>query len=324
MLNIGMISGWHVHAAGYAEEINSRDDAQVKVIWDEEPQRGQSWAADINAEFEADLEVMLTDYDLDGVVVNAPTSIHGEVIIKAARAQKDIFTEKVLTLTEKEGREVVREIEKYDVQFCISFPHRTRPEILFAQKMIQEDQLGQISLVRIRNAHDGASGDWLPPHFYDPEQCGGGAMVDLGAHGMYLARWLLGQPRKVTSVFNNLLDKPVEDNAVSTIEFENDAVAINETGFVTPASPFSLEVHGTRGSLFIGGPENEVKFKTENTSDWETPSELPPALPDPVDQWLDALLDKGDIHFDLQDGLQLTELMEKSYRAHKEDQAVYF
>ena len=80
-------------------------------------------------------------------------------------------------------------------------------------------------------ADGGSLADWLPPHFYNAKECGGGAMIDLGAHGMYLARWLLGKPVKITSTFNKLTGREVEDNAISVIEFENKALAINETSF---------------------------------------------------------------------------------------------
>jgi 1,5-anhydro-D-fructose reductase (1,5-anhydro-D-mannitol-forming) len=181
-------------------------------------------------------------------------------------------------------------------------------------------------LLRIRNAHNGSVAGWLPEHFYDPVQCGGGAMMDLGAHGMYLARWLLGEPARITSMFNNYIDKPVEDNAVSVIEFKNKAIAINETGFASSNSPFSLELYGTDGSLFIGGPENKVRLisnKVENqVQGWVTPTDLPQALPSAMEQWVDGILNNGEIIFGLEDGIHLTELMEGAYKSHRENRMV--
>ncbi len=324
MLKIGMISGWHVHARGYAEDLQSREDVEISVIWDEEPQRGKEWAKDLGVDYEPKLKKMLKKYDLDGVVVNAPTNRHPEVIVKAAKAGKHIFTEKVMALTVKECQKIVDAVETAGVKFCISFPFRTRPSTLFAKKMVDNDELGDISLIRVRNAHDGASSDWLPEHFYDKEQCGGGAMMDLGAHGMYLIRWFLDNPGKITSAFTNLTGHEVEDNAVSMIEFENQAVAINETGFVTPGSPFSLEIHGTEGTLFIGGDRGGVRYNTQDTDGWVTVEDLPEPLPEPICQWVDALQGKGEIRYDLEDGIQLTELMENAYKSNRKDKHIKF
>ena len=122
-----------------------------------------------------------------------------------------------MALTVRECEEIAQAVREAGVKFCISFPHRTMPHNLFAKKVVDEGLIGDITLLRIRNAHNGSVAGWLPDHFYDPVECGGGAMIDLGAHGMYLSRWLLGEPVRITSMFNNYIDKPVEDNAVSVM-----------------------------------------------------------------------------------------------------------
>jgi len=103
-------------------------------------------------------------------------------------------------------------------------------------------------------------------------------MMDLGAHPMYMARWILGKPARITSTFNTLTGRAAEDNAVCVIEFENKAVAIVETSFVSTHSPGCLELYGTEGTLLIGGPDRGVKImsnKIESTvPGWVTPSEL--------------------------------------------------
>ena len=236
-------------------------------------------------------------------------------MVAAAKAGKHIFTEKVMALTVRECEEIAQAVREAGVKFCISFPHRTMPHNLFAKKVVDEGLIGDITLLRIRNAHNGSVAGWLPDHFYDPVECGGGAMIDLGAHGMYLSRWLLGEPVRITSMFNNYIDKPVEDNAVSVIEFKNKAIAINETGFVTSDSPFSLELYGTHGSLFIGGADNQIRLVSSKMESqvpgWITPTQLPDPLPSAIDQWVEGILRDGEILFGLEDGIELTRLMEE-------------
>ena len=326
MLRVAMLSYWHVHAWDYTKELMARDDVKITAVWDEIPERGEKAAKEIGAAFEADLDALLKRDDVDGVVIDTPTNLHRGVMIAAAEAGKHIFTEKVMALTVKDCQEIADAVRKAGVKFCISFPHRTMPHNLFAKKVVDEKLIGDVTLLRVRNAHNGSVAGWLPDHFYDPVECGGGAMVDLGAHGMYLSRWLLGEPTRITSMFNNYIDKPVEDNAVSVIEFENKAIAINETGFVTSNSPFSLELHGTQGSLFIGGPENKVRLissKIESqVAGWITPTQLPDSLPSAVDQWVNGILKDEEIIFGLDEGIELTELMEGAYISHRENRIV--
>ncbi|MBE3101501.1 MAG: Gfo/Idh/MocA family oxidoreductase [Firmicutes bacterium] len=328
MLRIAMLSKWHVHAGDYAKQIMAIENVKITAVWDELPERGRAWADELGVDFEEDLHTLLKRDDVDAVVVVAPTNIHAEVMVAAANAGKHIFTEKIMALTVEDCKRIANAVQKAGVKFCISFPHRTAPSNLFAKKAVEERLLGDITLLRVRNAHNGAVAKWLPDHFYDPIACGGGAMIDLGAHPMYLSRWLLGKPKSITSTFNSYTNKPVEDNAVSVIEFENKAIAIVETGFITPSSPSSLELYGTEGSLFIGGPDDTVKIASKkydpDSTGWIVPSELPEALPQAMKQWVDGILNGGQIHFGLEEGIQLTELMEAAYKSHNEGRRIDF
>lgn len=328
MLRVAMLSGWHVHARGYANELRSLENVKITAVWDEEPARGQLWAEELGADFVSDLETLLKRDDVDAVAVCTPTNMHRDVMVAAANAGKHIFTEKVMALTVKECQDIADAVKKAGVKFCISFPHRTRPDLLFAKKVVDEKIIGDITLLRIRNAHNGAIGNWLPDYFYDPVLCGGGAMIDLGAHGMYLSRWLMGTPKRITSMFNSFTGKPVEDNAISVIEFENKGIAVTETGFVSTNSPFYMELNGTEGHLFIGGPDNTIKlFSTKlnnGVPGWIKPIQLPAPLPSPIKQWVNGILNDTPIEFGLEEGIQLTELMEGAYKSYKEGRAVEF
>lgn len=328
MLKVAMLSRWHVHANDYARQFLAMDNVKLTAIWDEDKERGQKWATELGLDFEPDLAGLLNREDVDAVAVNTPTNLHRDVMVAAAQAGKHIFTEKVMALTVKDCQEIADAVRKAGVKFCISFPHRTLPANLFAKKVADEKLLGDITLLRVRNAHNGSVAGWLPPHFYDPVACGGGAMMDLGAHPMYLSRWILGKPVTISSVFSSFTNKGVEDNAVSTIEFENKAIAIAETGFVSSNSPFSLELYGTEGSLFVGGPENTVRIISNKIKSdiegWIRPSKLPEALPAPTKQWVDGILNNGTIHFGLEEGIQLTELMEFAYISYREKRQVRF
>ena len=328
MLKVAMLSAWHVHAFGYANEFAARDDVQITCVWDDDIQRGSDWANDLGCDFEADLDTLLARDDVDAVCCCTATNIHKEVLIKAARAGKHIFTEKVLAPTYAEANEIADEIKKAGVKFCISYPHRTRADVLFAKKAVDEGWLGKVNYLRIRNAHNGLSAGWLPPHFLDPVPTCGGAMMDLGAHGMYIPAFILGKPVKVTSMFNNLIDTcEVEDNAISVIEFENKAIAVSETGFVTGCSPFQLEVSGTDGTVLFSDDRDGVMIKSSiyeaSKGEW-VKAEIGEGLPSAIDQFVNGVLNGGEIVFGIDDALVLSLLMDGAYRAYKEQRTVSF
>ena len=326
MLRVAMVSKWHVHASWYAQQVQEAPDACVTCVWDEDPQRGEEWARELNVPFEKDYDALLRRDDVDAVLIDTPTSMHKDVIIRAARAGKHVFTEKCLCLTVKDCDEVIREMEGRGLIFTISFPQRCVGQYLFIKQMVDEGRLGDITVLRVRTSHAGALDNWLPDYWYDPETAGGGAMMDLGAHPMYLARWLLGKPQRIQSMFNGLTGRAVEDNSVCTIEFENKAIAIVETSLVTPLCMPILEVYGTKGAVLAVG--KDIRMATRDSArlvdgGWFTPK-LPPDTPSPLRQWIDAILYDKPVQFGLQEARQLTELMEKAYIADREKREVLF
>ena len=186
--------------------------------------------------------------------------------------------------------------------------------------------MGDVTVLRCRNCHDGALAGWLPDYWYDPETTGGGAMMDLGAHPMYLSAWMLGNPTRIQSMFNNKTGHAVEDNTISTIEFENGAIAVSETSLVSPMCPQIFEVYGTKGVILA--IDNDVKIKTLDTQKhladgWVVPK-LPEALPHPTRQWVEAILYGGPVRYGVQEGRMLTALMENAYIADRERREVKF
>jgi 1,5-anhydro-D-fructose reductase (1,5-anhydro-D-mannitol-forming) len=326
MLKFAMISKWHVHADGYAKFVQKQPDACISCVWDEDPVRGKAWADELGVDFVADYDAVLAREDVDAILVCTPTNMHKELMIKAANAGKHIFTEKVLALTTADADEIIAAIEKNGVKFSICYPHRCMPRNLVLKQLVDDGLLGDITVMRVRNVHDGALAGWLPDYWYDPVTTGGGAMMDLGAHGMYLAHWLLGEPVRIQSMFNNLTAVPVDDNAICTIEFANKGIAITETSLVSPMAPTMLELYGTKGVAMYS--DNEVKFRNEFTrkyveGGWVTPK-LPEELPHPIRQFIDGVLYGKEIIFDTKEARMLTNLMEKAYIADKERKEVKF
>lgn len=307
-----MLGKWHVHAEGYAKQINALPDCRIVKVWDPDEEQARKWAEELGCE-NAPLESILNDPTIEGVVVCNATNEHKDLLVRACASGKAVFTEKVLTLTEKEALEVKTAVEENGTRFAISFPHIVKSGMLFALDTARDGKLGDINYARVRKAHDGASGNWLPPHFYDSIACGGGAMIDLGAHPMYVLCALLGAPIRVQSAFTHVTDKPVEDNAVSLLTYANGAIGVAETGFVSYRYPFTVEIGGTKGTLRMLGDEIEYCC-AETGNAWKKAEGLPDALPAPIEQWAQAnSADEISKEFDIDAAVRLSRVMEMAY-----------
>jgi scyllo-inositol 2-dehydrogenase (NAD+) len=295
MLNVAMLSKWHVHADDYARQVIQNEHLNIHVVWDEDEKRGEQWANELGVPFEKNLEKVLGDRSIDAVIVDSPTSAHKEIILRAAEHKKHIFTEKVLAFTVQDCEEIFNAVEENEVKLMVSLPRLTENYYLYAQEVLDRGLLGRLTSIRCRLAHNGtvpsdsSPNGWLPPHFLNKEKCGGGALIDLGAHPIYLLNRLAGRAKAITACLQHSSDHEVEDNAALLLEFEAGALGIIETSFVSGESPFQLELYGTHGTLLI--EEGDIHLKANSFNEgWTTPTQLPEALPMPLEQWVQDMM----------------------------------
>ncbi|OPA73887.1 oxidoreductase [Paenibacillus selenitireducens] len=326
MIRIGKISYWHVHAWDYTKQAQEHPEAEIVAVWDENPERGKEAAEKQGVTFHASLDEMLQRDDIDAVIVDAPTSMHREVMIAAAQAGKHIFTEKVIAATLQEVTDIIRAVDQNNVKLTVSLPRLNDGYTLAIRNILDQGLLGKITLVRVRLSHNGATAGWLPEHFYSLEECRGGALIDLGCHPMYLTRLFLGEePVEVNAQFGYVTGKEVEDNAVAMLSTASGAVGIVEAGFVNNFSPFTVEVHGTDGTILFGTPDNKMLLRTSQEEKYSTEwVEVP--LPDNREsafhQWISHIEQDTSADENIALAIELTKLMEAANTSAREHRAV--
>lgn len=353
MIRIAMLSFWHVHGKDYAREAEEHPDTEIVAVWDEVPERGRAEAAARGVPFFETLEDVLAQPNVDAVVVDAPTSMHREVMVAAARAGKHIFTEKVIASTVREAEAIVREADRAGVRFVVAFRRLPFASTRAIKNLIEQGVLGDVTFVAVRDGHSAvlpsASNPrgFLSDAFLDPALAQGGVLIDM-CHSVYLTRHLLGEPESVSASFGFFSGRPVEDNAVLTMRCANGAIGIAQAAYVTRVAPFAIEVHGTEGSLRysemgIGemivrrsrgeqlsslrtpnGPNGKLHlFSTRlQNDDWLVQDITDEPAPKPFDQWVShiQLGTRADENIAL--GLELSALVEAAYRSAASGQAI--
>ncbi len=335
MLRIAMLSFAHDHTTSYARHVMAHPEAEISCIWDENPERGQTASSTFSVPFEKDLDATLNRSDVDAVVVNAPTAHHYKVIAAAIERGKHVFTEKALTIDLKEADDIVRAVHDSSIKFMISLPSRTHPETLFMKRVLDEGWLGKVTLMRARVAHSAALGKWFKGQniwFTQPELAGGGAMFDLGCHTVDVMRWFMGKPKSVVAKINNFLGAyDIDDNSAVVVEFESGALGILDTAWVHGAGPNPMEIYGTEG--YVGLDRRDAgsgvavissQLQPEGLAGYIQPTKLPEALPAPMDQWISAILHGTDMTITVEDGRNLTQLLEGMYIAAREGREYTF
>ncbi|MCF6408139.1 Gfo/Idh/MocA family protein [Pseudalkalibacillus salsuginis] len=327
MVNVALLSKWHVHADDYAKQALENKNVTIKVVWDEDPERGEKWAEELGVPFISHLETVLGDPEIDAVVVDAPTNLHKEIILSAAKYKKHIFTEKVLAFTVKDCEEIYEVVKENGIQLMVSLPRLSKDYYLYAQEIVDQNLLGKLTTIRCRLAHNGAvplegkATGWLPDHFFNKEECGGGALIDLGAHPIYLTNRIAGPAAAVTARLQNTLGYEVDDNAVAIVEYESGALGIIEAAFVSSGSPFQLELYGTDGTLLI--EDNQTRLKSKRLGEeWVIPDALPESHPCPFNQWIGKILDNEPTSISEADVIGLALINEASKMSHEQSRRI--
>lgn len=208
---------------------------------------------------------LLAREDIDAVVIATPDHWHAFIAIDACKAKKNIYLEKPLTFTIKEGQALVKAVRDNGVILAVGSQQRSDPNFQHAVKMVQEGKIGKIEKV---NAYVGAPPTpydlpeepvpadlnwplWLgpsefvhynaqldPPISLDPEQneqfwgawrwykeLGGGFTTDWGAHMFDIVQWGLGMDKSGPV---EIIPAGYKDTQFLTYKYENGVVMTEE------------------------------------------------------------------------------------------------
>jgi 1,5-anhydro-D-fructose reductase (1,5-anhydro-D-mannitol-forming) len=330
---IALLSFAHVHANGYAQAVERHPEAQIVCVWDDDSSRGRPAAERFGVPFESDLAAVLRRDDVDGVLINAETSKHPEIIMAALEARKHVFTEKALTVQTADSDRIVEAVRRSGVKFMISLPSRSSPEILFARRALDEGLLGDVTFMRARIAHSAALDRWFKEGslwFGDASLAGGGSLFDLGCHTVDVMRWFLGEPESVVAQTTNFARAyDIDDQCVALVKFKNGALGVLDVSWVHRAGPNTREIYGTEGFLGWGFPGQNPqltsrKLEASGLQGTLIPANLPKGMPSPLEQWIAALLRDEPMAITVEDGRNLTQLLEGIYTAAREGREVRF
>ncbi len=308
-LRLAVLSAWHVHAKDYGYAARIHPGTELAAVWDEDPDRGQELAGKLETEFAPDLDELLARKDIDGVTVTAATSDHDALISRAIAAGKHIYSEKLLSPTVAGCDALIQQSQEAGVVLTVSLPRLSHGYTLALREILDSGRLGRITYSRVRLAHNGSVADALPHRFYNPVEAIGGAFTDLGAHPVYLTQMILGEEfTSITPTYTEMTGRGVEDNVSVTVTTADGAIGVIETGFVTPGSPFTIEVHGTEASVIYGFGAPQMLTATRAKEEW-TEVAIPEDAPSPFCQWVQAIRDGDQTLENLRRARSLTALV---------------
>ncbi|HLJ67824.1 MAG TPA: Gfo/Idh/MocA family oxidoreductase [Chloroflexota bacterium] len=281
MLGTGLIGMFYTQAL---QSGRSRDSVGVLYSRSEERAReaAEAWSV---PRWTTDLEEAINDPAADVVVVGLPNNLHRQAIELAARAGKAVLCTKPLARTADEALQILRTVEEAGVFHGYLEDLVYSPKTLKSLDAVQSGAVGRVLWTRSRETHSGPHSAW----FWDPEQAGGGAIIDLGCHCIEIGRSFVGKDIRPLEVMcwadTQVHPIPVEDSAVGLVRYATGAVAQFEVSWAFRGGmDLRDEVSGTEGTIWTnhwlrtgfelftsGGQKGYVSEKTEAGSGWLFP-----------------------------------------------------
>ena len=158
--------------------------------------------------------------------------------------------------TVKECDLIVTAAKKAGVKLMVDHSLRFFPPFRQCKKIVDEGGLGK--MIRMRATHMGYKYmGWRA----DPEQTGGGLVIEGAVHPIYLTEWFLGPIKKVSAVMTKTdVEVTAEDIAVITLESESGALGVIDANLSGPFPLWDdhLELVGSKGMLIANGAEQQI------------------------------------------------------------------
>lgn len=205
-----------------------------------------------------DFRELLARKDIDAVVIATPDHWHAAIAVRAAEAGKDIYCEKPMSLTVKEGRAMVKATRKHNRVFQTGNMQRSWKEFRQAVELVRNGYIGNIKSIKVNVGPPPRAYNlpeqpvpegldwmkWLGPNEFKPfnaelappvtkdvypnwrnyKEFGGGMVTDWGAHMFDIAQWALDMDNSgPTKIF-----APDKDHPYLTYEYDNGVIMYHE------------------------------------------------------------------------------------------------
>ena len=209
-------------------------------------------------EWTVDWRRLVADDRVDLFDNAGPNDLHAEPTIAAAEAGKHVICEKPLGRDADESYEIWRRTAGAGVVHMCAFNYRFVPAIRLAWEMIARGELGKIRHFRARYLQDWLVDTAAPVVWrLRRDTAGSGAVGDLGAHLVDLARYLVGEIANVSAMTRTFTGaRPggtvdVDDAFEAAIEFETGAIGTLEASRVALGrkNALTFEINGSAGSI---------------------------------------------------------------------------
>ena len=168
-----------------------------------------------------DIEALLAEPDIDGVLILTPPDTHADLALAAVAAGKHVLVEKPMATTLAEARRILGALEQDPVVF-FPLPDVASAEHALARELLEGEAVGTVTAVECHRGHRG------PTHagwFYRKDVAGGGVLLDLGIYALTEVASLFGPTLRLSALCGTRFPQRILDDG-ATVDVDVEDVAL--------------------------------------------------------------------------------------------------
>jgi predicted dehydrogenase len=248
---------WGVLGAGSVAQrraipaINKAKGAELHALFSRDAERAKRIATEHGAQmYYTTVDDLLSDSELDAIYVSTPVYLHCGQVIQAAERGFHVLCDKPMAMNSEECQRMIDACEANNVHLQICFLFRFHSCFQQIRNWVNEGRLGRIVHGRmpLLKSSPIPQGTWRG----NPDQAGGGCLMDLGVHGVDLLRYIIGEVSEVSAFCNSTIHRyDVEETGTIMMRFENGAQGFTDTSFAAAGCDLVIEVYGTQGWVLV-------------------------------------------------------------------------
>ena len=245
--NVAII-GYGGQGAWHANQIIKSDVVALSGVYDIKPERIEL-ARSRGIFTYPSVEELLSDKNVDIVVITTPNDSHKELSIKALNAGKNVICEKPVMLNTSDLAEVIKVSNQTGKLFTAHQNRRYDVDFLAIKQLIQEGKLGDV--VSVESRVHGSRG--IPSDWRGKKEYGGGMLYDWGVHLIDQITQLLPNEelKKVFCTAQHTTNFEVDDGFKLTLIYKSGITAFVEVGTLNYIAMPRFYLQCKRGSAKI-------------------------------------------------------------------------
>jgi len=228
-------------------------------------EKRQAYATEFGITAVPDLEAILGDPDIKGVILTVPNEQHLPVAEMVARAGKNVYTEKPIANTLENGLKLEALSGKYGVQIMVGHSARLLKGTRRMKQAIDSGEIGRLSFIEANFSNERALELTPDTWRWYRDKAPGGPLSQLAIHQFDALHYLGGEIAEVSSMASKLspVGAEVDDQSMTLLRFADGAVGYVGSCWTSPGI-YQIRVFGQKGLIHY-----ELDFGT-----WDNPDDL--------------------------------------------------